>query len=49
MSPNAVDRFEKLNGDAVSGEVTKSIFEGMSDMIWSTITSFFVRKLVILI
>ena len=26
MSPNAVDRFERLNGDAVSGEVTLSTF-----------------------
>ena len=49
MSPNAVDRFERLNGDAVSGEVTQSTFEVMSDMIRSTITSFFERKLVILI
>ena len=49
MSPNAVDRFERLNGDAVSGEVTKSTFEGMSDMIRSTITSFYERKLGILI
>ena len=49
MSPNAVDRFERLNGDAVSGEVTKSTFEGMSDMIGSTITSFYERKLGILI
>ena len=39
MSPNAVDRFERLNGDAVSGEVTQSTFEIMSDMIRSTITS----------
>ena len=44
MSPNAVDRFERLNG-----EVTKSTFEGMSDMIRSTITSFYERKLGILI
>ena len=49
MSPNAVDRFERLNGDAVSGEVTKSAVEGMSDMIRSTITSFYERKLGILI
>ena len=49
MSPNAVDRFERLNRDAVSGEVTQSTFEVMSDMIRSTITSFFERKLVILI
>ena len=41
MSPNAVDRFERLNRDAVSGEVTQSTFEVMSDMIRSTITSFF--------
>ena len=40
MSPNAVDRFERLNGDAV---------EGMSDMIRSTITSFYEKKLGILI
>ena len=49
MSPNAVDRFERLNGDAVSGEVTQSTFEVISDMIRSTITSFFERKLVMLI
>ena len=49
MSPNAVERFEKLNGDAVSGEVTQSTFEIISDMIKSTITSFYERKLGILI
>ena len=49
MSPNAVDRFERLNGDAVSEEVKKSTFEGMSDMTRSTITSFYERKLGILI
>ena len=49
MSPNAVDRFERLNGDAVSGEVTQSTFEIMYDMIRSTITSFYEKKLGILI
>ena len=49
MSLNAVDRFDRLNGDAVSGEVTQSTFEIMSDMIRSTITSFYERKLGILI
>ena len=33
MSPNAVDRFERLNGEAVSREVTQSTFEIMSEMI----------------
>ena len=49
MSPNAVERFERLNGEAVSGEVTQSTFEIISDMIKSTITSFYGRKLGILI
>ena len=49
MSPNAVDRFERLNGDAVSGEATQSTFEIMSYMIRSTITSFYERKLGILL
>ena len=49
MSPNAVERFERLNGEVVSGEVTQSTFEIISDMIKSTITSFYERKLGILI
>ena len=49
MSPNAVEKFERLNGEAVSAEVTLSTFEMMSNMIKSTITSFYERKLGILI
>ena len=44
-----LDSFERLNGDSVSGVVTQSTFDIMSDMIRSTITSFYERKLGILI